>query len=85
MVKTNFALEAIQSLGGPSAVARRRGRTSWAISKWARQGVPPNEVLWLAAQTEWKFTPHQLAPHLYPNPGDALPSVVPVTADRVAA
>jgi DNA-binding transcriptional regulator YdaS (Cro superfamily) len=70
--KPNHA-DAIQSLGGPSSVARLRGRTPWAISKWVRDGVPPNEVLWLAAATGWQFTPHQIDPKLYPNADDGLP------------
>ena len=64
---------AIQFLGGPSSVARLRGRTPWAISKWMRDGIPPHEVLWLSEATGWKFSPHQLSPRLYPHPDDGLP------------
>lgn len=72
--KTNpLVAEAIDSLGGDSAVAKRAGlRTAWAVSKW-RAKLPADRVLWLAEQTDWKYTPNQLAPHLYPNASDGLP------------
>lgn len=65
---------AIASLGGPAAVARLRNlKTSWAVAKWVRDGLPSEHVLWLAEQTGWKWTPHQLAPRLYPYADDGLP------------
>lgn len=70
---------AIHQLGGPSAVARMRreagmrAATPWAVSKWVREGLPAENVLWLAERTGWAFTPHELAPALYPNPRDGLP------------
>lgn len=67
--------QAIDYLGGPSQVARELGMTPWAISKWSIS-MPPRRVLWLAARTDYRFTPHQLAPELYPNPTDALPAPV---------
>lgn len=66
--------QAIAHLGGASAVARARGlKTAWGASKWARDGLPAEHVLWLAEQTEWLFSPHELAPDLYPHPDDGLP------------
>jgi DNA-binding transcriptional regulator YdaS (Cro superfamily) len=65
--------EAIDSLGGDSAVARLLDVRPWAISKW-RKKLPPNRVLWLAEKTKWKFTPHELSPSMYPNPTDGLPA-----------
>jgi hypothetical protein len=67
---------AIEYLGGVSAVARRSDppMTPWAVSKWKEDGLPPKRVLWLAGLTEWKFTPHMLAPELYPNDTDGVPT-----------
>ncbi|MEO8411063.1 MAG: YdaS family helix-turn-helix protein [Propionivibrio sp.] len=66
---------AIASLGGVSAVAKARGlKTAYAVSKWVQGGVPAEHILWLAEQTDWKFSPHALAPHLYPHPDDGLPA-----------
>lgn len=66
--------EAIEWLGGPPKVAARRGlRTSWAVAKWMRDGVPGGQVLWLAEETGWRWSPHKLNPDLYPHPDDGLP------------
>lgn len=64
--------EAIDLLGGDSAVAKMLNVRPWAISKW-RKSLPPGRVLWLAEKTNWRFTPHQLAPSLYPNALDGIP------------
>ncbi|MGA3803723.1 Cro/CI family transcriptional regulator [Ralstonia nicotianae] len=64
--------EAIDLIGGDSAVARLLNLTPWAVSKW-RKNLPLNRVLWLAEQTGWRKTPHQLCPAMYPNPFDGLP------------
>lgn len=65
---------AFKLLGGAPQVARLRGlKTAWGAAKWLREGLPAEHVLWLAEQTEWHFTPHQLAPQMYPHPDDGLP------------
>lgn len=38
---------------------------------------PPDTVLPIAEFLQWEMTPHQLRPDLYPNPGDAMPRLVP--------
>lgn len=69
--------EAIDFLGGDTPVARLAGlKTSWAVAKW-RERLPEKRVLWLAAQTGFKYTPHQLDPAMYPNPTDGLPAADP--------
>lgn len=66
---------AIAHLGGATAVAKARGlKTAWGVSKWTRDGLPAEHVLWLAEQTQWEFSPHDLAPELYPHPDDGLPA-----------
>lgn len=70
----SFVAAAIEHLGGPSAVARLRAlRSPWSVSKWIRDGLPSEHVLWLARETGWRWSPHQLAPDLYPHPDDGLP------------
>jgi hypothetical protein len=65
---------AIASLGGAREVARRRNlKAPWSVYKWINKGLPSEHVLWLAEQTGWKWTPHQLVPELYPHPDDGLP------------
>mgnify|MGYP003576103897 CR=1 FL=1 len=69
----NQVAAAIDFLGGDTAVAHLAGlKTAWAVSKW-RKRLPAERVLWLAQQTGWKWSPHTLAPKLYPNPTDGLP------------
>jgi hypothetical protein len=78
--------QAIACVGGPSAVAKARGlKTAWGASKWARDGLPAEHVLWLAEQTGWKYSPHQLAPDLYPHPDDGLPTERRAAAQDAAA
>jgi DNA-binding transcriptional regulator YdaS (Cro superfamily) len=43
------------------------------VAKWARDGVPPERVLPIAAATDFAVRPHDLRPDLYPHPDDALP------------
>ncbi|MBI3143804.1 MAG: helix-turn-helix domain-containing protein [Pseudogulbenkiania sp.] len=67
-----FVKAAIDSLGGPAAVARLFDVSPWAVAKWARR-LPEGRALDLSKATDFTFTPHQLLPGLYPNPWDALP------------
>lgn len=65
---------AIEEAGGGSAVARSLGIGRVSVWEWVNKGaVPDPRVLQLAELTHWKYTPHQLAPSLYPNPTDGLP------------
>lgn len=86
-MSNSYVERAVASLGGATGVAQLRkaeglrGGTPWAISKWIKDGVPPNNVLWLSERTGWIFTPHQLAPHLYPHPEDGLPPRHRVSAE----
>ncbi len=45
-----------------------------AVTQWI-QGVPikPERVLEAAAATEWKVTPHDWRPDIYPHPDDGMP------------
>ena len=76
--------EAIDLLGGDSAVAGMLGVRPWAVSKW-RKNFPPNRTLWLAEMTGWRKTPHQLCPSYYPNPLDGVPPTHIVDGDVIAA
>ncbi|CAN0620497.1 transcriptional repressor of cell division inhibition gene dicB [Burkholderia multivorans] len=67
--------EALDMLGGDSAVARLLNVRPWAVSKW-RKAIPPGRVLWLAEQTGWRKSPHQLCPEIYPNESDGIPPAV---------
>lgn len=48
--------------------------TVWGWLNEAKMEVPPADVvLPIADSLEWRMTPHELRPDLYPNPTDALP------------
>lgn len=82
----NHVASAIAALGGPAAVARRRGLTPWAVSKWRNGRMPADHICWLAGETQYRYTPHMLDPRLYPYPEDGLPPGVRRGAgSRVAA
>ncbi len=66
--------DAVTEAGGATVVARVFDISRISIYEWIDKGrVPEPRVLRLAELTKWKFTPHQLAPALYPNPRDGLP------------
>ncbi|WP_373429778.1 Cro/CI family transcriptional regulator [Burkholderia glumae] len=67
--------DAVVAAGGPTALARALGIARTSIYEWIEADkVPGPRVLQLAELTDWTFTPHRLAPHLYPNPSDGLPA-----------
>jgi DNA-binding transcriptional regulator YdaS (Cro superfamily) len=42
-----------------------------AVSKWDE--IPTDRVLAVSEFTNWKMTPHQFRPDIYPHPQDGLP------------
>lgn len=46
-----------------------------AVSNWVQRGtVPPDNVIDVARAVDYRVTPHQLRPDLYPHPDDGLPA-----------
>lgn len=57
-----------------------------AISNWFQRGkVPAERVLHVAIATEFRVTPHDIRPDLYPNPDDGLPAARRLDEGRAAA
>lgn len=55
----------------------------WGWLNSVKMEVPPAEVVIAIAEAcEWKITPHELRPDIYPNLCDGLP---PISNDRKAA
>ena len=49
--------------------------TVWGWLNSVKIEVPPADcVIPIAAGLDWKITPHELRPDLYPNPCDAMPA-----------
>lgn len=58
----------------------------WGWLNAAKCEVPPAEVvLAIADSLEYRITPHELRPDLYPNPCDALPDGVVPQCQEAAA
>lgn len=64
---------AIHIAGSQSELARRLGISLQRLSNWRSRGIPVDQVLRVAQAVEFKVTPHQLNPELYPNPTDGVP------------
>ncbi|MFO0325718.1 MAG: transcriptional regulator [Burkholderiales bacterium] len=64
----------IKRAGGPAVVAELFGKSPQAVIHWYTNGIPAERVLPIAKLTDFKLTPHELRPDLYPNPSDGLPS-----------
>lgn len=60
---------------GASVVALRMGeKFPQTINNWlSRGGVPDGKVRIFSEAIEYRKTPHQLRPDLYPHPNDGLP------------
>lgn len=64
----------MQEAGGLLAVCRRMGLKPQRVCNWSASGrIPDAHVLAWCRAVDWRCTPHQIAPHLYPNPLDGLP------------
>ncbi len=66
--------ELIKKAGGRVAVAQIFGVTGQAIGLWCTDGVPGERVLRLCRAVDFRVTPHELRPDLYPHPEDGLPA-----------
>lgn len=67
--------KAVESAGGASAVAREFKISPVSVYEWIEKDrLPADRVIPLAKLANWEVTPHQLAPTLYPNASDGLPS-----------
>lgn len=65
---------AIAEAGGVAPVAERFEINPVSVYEWISKGrLPAPRVIPLAELTDWKYTPHQLDPILYPNPIDGIP------------
>ncbi|AFH95545.1 transcriptional regulator [Providencia stuartii] len=61
-------------LANQSEIARRLGTKPQTVNLWFKNGVPAQKVLSLCECLEWRITPHEVAPDIYPNTNDGLPS-----------
>ncbi|CAM3716292.1 hypothetical protein BS639_17005 [Rouxiella silvae] len=73
----NITHEAVRAIGSISAVSRRFDfKSVQSVANWINHDqVPAERVIQLCAWGNWKVTPHELRPDIYPNPGDGVPEV----------
>jgi DNA-binding transcriptional regulator YdaS (Cro superfamily) len=58
---------------GMKPLASAIGVSYQAVQKYIRTKVPSENVIAIAEVTNWKVTPHELRPDIYPHPQDGLP------------
>lgn len=61
-----------EKAGGVVALSLALGLSRAAASQWKE--VPTDRVLDVCRAIDWAYTPNQIRPDIYPNPGDALPA-----------
>ena len=70
----NAIQKVVETLGSQRELARKAGATQQAVSVWLKNGKPGDLfTIAVARAVEFKVTPHELRPDLYPHPDDGLP------------
>lgn len=61
--------------GNRAAMAKVCNVTRQAVKQWSDEGVPlkPEHVIPICVSLQWRVTPHQIRPDIYPNKADGLP------------
>lgn len=54
-------------------LGRRMKRRAQTVNGWFKNKIPGELVIKVSKAVDWKVTPHELRPDLYPNPADGLP------------
>ncbi|WP_297207395.1 YdaS family helix-turn-helix protein [uncultured Pluralibacter sp.] len=54
-------------------LGRRLNRRAQTVNGWFKNKVPGELVVRVSKAVDWKVTPHELRPDLYPNSTDGLP------------
>lgn len=69
----NYITEA-RKIYGMNHLTAAFGLTRQAVRKWELFGIPKDRIIEFCEAVEWRFTPHDVDPVMYPNPFDALPA-----------
>ena len=69
--------KAIDLAGGTHAsLGALLGISGEAVRKFTHKGVPAERVIPICEIVNWKVTPHELRPDIYPIPTDGIPPEV---------
>lgn len=69
----NKSLKVAVSIVGLKPLAKSIGVSYQSIQKYLQTKAPSEKVISIANTTNWKVTPHELRPDIYPHPQDGLP------------
>lgn len=61
------------SVCSQAELGRRMKRRAQTVNGWFKNKIPGELVLKVSEVVDFKVTPHELRPDLYPNPTDGLP------------
>jgi len=61
------------SVCSQAELGRRMKRRAQTVNGWVKNKIPGELVLKVSEVVDFKVTPHELRPDLYPNPTDGLP------------
>lgn len=84
----NSLLKAIQICGSQTALGEKIGKGQYLVSSWVNARgcrVGADYVIEVAKATNFKVTPHELRPDLYPHPQDGLPEYLRCACVKDAA
>lgn len=65
---------------GLARLASSIGVSYQAVQKYLKTRTPSEKVIAVSQATEWKVTPHELRPDLYPHPHDGMPEHLRIAA-----
>ncbi|EMC3249606.1 helix-turn-helix domain-containing protein [Salmonella enterica] len=72
MIKTTFSR--LQKLVSQRDIAKAMGITPQAVNQWfSKSSIPSTFVLRVCELVDWRITPHEVRPDLYPSRYDGLP------------
>lgn len=63
----------ITGIANQTEIAKRMGYTPQTVSLWFKNDVPLKNIRRLCDVLNWRVTPHEINPLIYPNPTDGLP------------
>ncbi|EAQ6362760.1 hypothetical protein DOH76_12115 [Salmonella enterica subsp. enterica serovar Oranienburg] len=65
--------EKIMSMFTQKSIAKKLGCRQQTVSLWLNKGVPDGKVLLFSEALNWRVTPHEIRPDMYPGICDGLP------------
>jgi DNA-binding transcriptional regulator YdaS (Cro superfamily) len=80
-------IKVLDIAGTQTALAAKIGTGQATVSAWVNRydnTVGADYVIKVSEAVEWKVTPHQLRPDIYPHPDDGLPTEMRCKCEKAA-